>query len=76
VKQQLINGATVSTQNRHLPLSSIAEQVGIKISAHALRRAFASERYHRCIARVKQFLAPAAQVKRNAWAEEFRHQQK
>jgi len=62
----------VSTQNRHLSLSSIAEQVGIKISAHALRRAFASERYHRRIARVKQFLAPAAQVKRNAWAEEFR----
>jgi len=72
VKPQLINTATASAQNRHLPLSLIAEQVGIKISARALSRAFASEGYHRCVARVKPFLSPAAWVKRNAWAEEFR----
>jgi len=63
VKQQLINAATASTQNRRLPLSLIAEQVGIKISARALCRAFASEGYHRRVARVKPFLSSAARVK-------------
>jgi len=72
VKQQLINAATAIAQNRHLPLALIAEQVGIKISARALRRARASKGYHRCVVRVKPFLSPAARVKRNAWAEEFR----
>jgi len=72
MKQQLINAATASAHNRRLPLSLVAEQVGIKISARALRQAFASEGYHRRVARVKPFLSSAARVKRNTWAEEFR----
>jgi len=72
MKQQLINAVTASAQNRRLPLWFVAEQVGIKISARALRRAFDSEGYHRRVSRVKPFLSSAARVKQNTWAEEFR----
>jgi len=50
VKQQLVEAATASTHNRQLPLSNIANLIGVRISSQGLRAAFASEDYYRRVA--------------------------
>jgi len=50
----------------------VAELAGVQVSARALRRPFASEGYHRRVARVKPYLSPPTRQKRKAWAEQYR----
>jgi len=71
IKQQLIAAATTNSHTRRLALSSVGELGGVRISARVLRRMFASEGYHRRVARVKPFLTTSAKAKRKAWSEQF-----
>src|SRR5437588_9990451 len=71
VKQQLIQTATADAHHYRLPLPRVAEIAGVQVSTHTLHRAFASEGYHRHVARVKPFLSPAMKLKRKAWGARF-----
>jgi len=70
-RSRLIELATPNATNRRLPLSGIADLAGLKIGYRALKRAFASEGYHRRIARIKPFLTQATKTKRKEWAEGY-----
>lgn len=50
IRKQLITLATVSQTNRRLPLTEVANLAGIQASPTLLRKAFAQEGYHRCVA--------------------------
>lgn len=69
IRRRLIEIATASSQNRRLPLASIARLAGIRASSKALRQAFHIEGYHRRIARQKPFLNALAKQRRLEWAE-------
>ena len=62
---------TASQQNRRLPLAQVAEIADIASSAETLRDAFATEGYHRRVARVRPFLSPAAKTARLDWAYHY-----
>lgn len=68
IRKRLIQHATASQENRRKSLNQIAEEAGITVNERTLRQAFASEGYHRRVARVKPFLSAAAKVKRLNWA--------
>lgn len=55
-RTQLIAHATASQENRHKPLTLVAEDLGIKANKRTHHCFFASEGYYRRIARAKLFL--------------------
>jgi len=71
VRSRLINTATASAYNCHLPLAEVAKLANIKTSKRFLRRIFQSESYNRHIARVKPFLTTKAKENRLTWATDF-----
>jgi hypothetical protein len=68
MRQQLIQHATASQENRRKSFAQIAEETGVTINKRTLRQDFADTGYHRCVTRVKPFLSVAAKVKCYNWA--------
>ena len=71
IRQLLVATATASQANRRLPLTQVAEIAEVQASGETLRDAFATEGYHRRIARVRPFLTPAAKIQRLDWAYHY-----
>jgi len=71
IRKRLVATATASQQNRHLPLLQVAEIADIVASSETLRDAFATEGYHRRVARVRPFLNSAAKTARQDWAHHY-----
>ena len=71
IRMGLVDFATASQKNRHLPLREVAELAGVIASADVLRTTFATEGYHRRVARVRPFLSLAAKEKRLDWAQHY-----
>ena len=68
IRKRLIEIATSSQQNRRLPYSEVAALAGITAGPHQLRAAFASEGYHRRVARARPYLSQDIKDKRLDWA--------
>ena len=71
IRKRLVDFATASQKNRRLPLREVAELAGVNASADVLCTAFATEGYHRRVARVRPFLTPQAKEKRLDWAQHY-----
>jgi hypothetical protein len=69
----LVFEATSTAESRRKPLSDIAQEVGIQVSAKTLREAFAKEGYHRRVARKKPFLNETQRNRRLRFALEHRN---
>ena len=72
-RKHLVAIATQSAENRRKPLWEIALLCNIKASDDTLRRAFASEGFHRRVARKKPFLDESAKASRLNWCTERVH---
>ena len=70
-KSQLVAHATASQENRRKSLFTIAEELGVRVNERTLRRFFASQGYHRRIARVKPFLTAKSKITRLQFADTF-----
>ena len=71
IGKRLVDFATSSQKNRRLPLREVAELAGVNASTDVLHTAFATEGYHRRVARVRPFLTPQAKEKRLDWAQHY-----
>jgi len=71
LRKRLIDFATASQKNRRLPLREVAELAGVDASPDVLRTAFATEGYHRRVARARPFLSLQAKEKRLDWAKHY-----
>ena len=59
-RDALVELATSDAEHRRKTMLDIAIELGYATSRKAVRNAFATEGYNRCIARKKPFLTPAA----------------
>ena len=71
IRKRLVDFATASQRNRRLPFTEVAELAGITADMRTLRIAFATEGYHRRIARSRPFLSLKSKEKRLDWAQHY-----
>ena len=71
IRKRLVDFATASQKNRRLSFTEVAELAGITADMRTLRVAFATEGYHRRIARSRLFLSLKSKEKRLDWAHHY-----
>ncbi|KAG0138304.1 hypothetical protein HOY82DRAFT_596617 [Tuber indicum] len=71
IKHLLINTATASAYNSHLPLAEVAKLADVKALKQSLRRHFQSDGYNHRIAHVKLFLTKRSKENILNWGIDF-----